>query len=170
MLNLLVENSLAGSIRDLRDRISEALRNLNIDCGRFAVILSGGEGYRLSKNLSVQFDDSCAPHGADQSSSSKAGANVPNVPNRDVPNVPDTDEPDVPNNSSSDAATRQDWILGELAAGRRVGTPDVEGQFGCDPKTAKRDFGALKAKGLIEFVGPSRTGCYRLKQQPNRPD
>lgn len=34
--------------------------------------------------------------------------------------------------------------------------------IGVAEKTAKRDLAALKARALIQFVGPPKTGSYRL--------
>jgi DeoR/GlpR family transcriptional regulator of sugar metabolism len=36
--------------------------------------------------------------------------------------------------------------------------------MGVSEKTARRDMAALKTRGMIEFVGPLRTGGYRLSR------
>lgn len=57
---------------------------------------------------------------------------------------------------------RQRWYLEMLAAGEDVRANDMRRRWGVSEKTARRDVAALKQRGMIEFVGPSRTGWYRL--------
>ncbi len=59
---------------------------------------------------------------------------------------------------------RQRWILARLAVGERVLRREIEAEWGVTGKTAKRDLGGLKEADLIEFVGSSRTGQWRLKR------
>lgn len=58
---------------------------------------------------------------------------------------------------------RQRWYLEALAAGKEVRADDLRRCWGVSEKTARRDVAALKERGLIEFVGPLRTGRYRLR-------
>ena len=57
---------------------------------------------------------------------------------------------------------RQRWYLEALAAGRKVRAADLQHRWHVSEKTARRDLAALKMFGMIEFVGPFRTGRYRL--------
>jgi hypothetical protein len=147
------QNSAAGLIRDLRDRISGALqREADIQCGRYDVILSRGRGYRFADCVTVH--DGEQPN-AKQSTDIDVECDVRNVRNDDVRNVPD----DV-------AEARRAWIVQRLEEGHQLQAPAVVKQFGCSVKTAQRDLAALKEEGKIEFVGATRTGCYRLRPPP----
>jgi hypothetical protein len=57
---------------------------------------------------------------------------------------------------------RQRWYLEALAAGKEVRAGDLQRRWGVSEKTARRDVAALKDCGMIEFVGPPKTGRYRL--------
>jgi hypothetical protein len=58
---------------------------------------------------------------------------------------------------------RQRWYLEALAAGKEVRADDLRHRWSVSEKTARRDVAALKERGMIEFVGPLRTGRYRLR-------
>jgi len=58
---------------------------------------------------------------------------------------------------------RQRWYLEALAAGKEVRAGDLRRRWGVSEKTARRDVAALKDGGMIEFVGPPKTGRYRLR-------
>ncbi len=74
-------------------------------------------------------------------------------------NVPVNVPVDVPVNE------RQRWILDQLRHGRALKADAIAAHFGVAEKTAKRDLAALKAHALIQFVGPPKTGSYRLAGQ-----
>jgi len=59
---------------------------------------------------------------------------------------------------------RQRWYLKALVAGKEVRATDLQRHWGVSEKTARRDVAALKDRGVIEFVGPLRTGRYRLSR------
>jgi hypothetical protein len=59
---------------------------------------------------------------------------------------------------------RQRWYLEALAAGNEVRAGDLRRRWGVSEKTARRDVAALKDCGMIEFVGPPKTGWYRLRR------
>jgi DNA-binding response OmpR family regulator len=157
------QNGASGLIRDIRDRITDALRSkANIDCLDEDVILSGGPGYRLSEKLSVQDGPDTASgkdkgHGRDNRCIDDPNRD-PDDSNPDDPNDPNPDDPDVKTES------RRNWVLQELGKGRKLRTTDIVQEFGCSLETAKRDLKSLKANGVIEFVGTRRTGYYRLKK------
>jgi predicted HTH transcriptional regulator len=47
--------------------------------------------------------------------------------------------------------------------GGRCEAAEIAAHFQVSEKTAQRDLTDLKAKQLIEFVGASKTGVYRVK-------
>jgi len=139
------ENSAAGVIRDLRDDIVERLAAArNISCGRKDVILSGGIGYRFSKKLTVHSGD--RPKITDINEESGVG---------------DVGDPNGGDVGGDLAVIRQDWILRQLAEGRKLRAPAIARHFGCSIRTVERDLTALKKRGQIKFVGAARTGFYR---------
>ena len=73
-------------------------------------------------------------------------------------------ESDVPINVSVNVPVneRQQWFLNQLGAGKRVKAADFARRWNVALKTARRDIAALKEQGIIEFVGPPKTGTYRL--------
>lgn len=56
---------------------------------------------------------------------------------------------------------RRTWFLEAVRAGRQVGAVEIADRWRVSEKTARRDIAALKAKGLVEFVGPRRSGAYQ---------
>lgn len=60
--------------------------------------------------------------------------------------------------------SRQRWYLAALASGEEVRAVDLRHRWGVSEKTARRDVATLKERGLIEFVGPFRSGVYRLRR------
>lgn len=150
-----------GAVRDLREAIRAALRDgANTVCGKDEVILSGGPGYRLIESVKIKMSSEIAD--------AIAGTTTDNTDigdDRDDYDLPDTDVLDVPDDPTLD---RQAWILEQLENGVRLKGPDVVRNFACSPKTAQRDLTALRDAGTIEFVGPARTGYYRLCIPENR--
>jgi hypothetical protein len=57
---------------------------------------------------------------------------------------------------------RQRWYLEALSAGKEIRANDIRRRWSVSEKTARRDIGTLKKRGVIEFVGPPRAGRYRL--------
>ena len=58
---------------------------------------------------------------------------------------------------------RQQWFLNKLWAGKKIKTSDLATRWNVAEKTAKRAISELKRQKIIEFVGPPKTGRYRLK-------
>ncbi|MBP7003439.1 DeoR family transcriptional regulator [Amaricoccus sp.] len=56
---------------------------------------------------------------------------------------------------------RRTWFLEVVGAGCQVGAVEIMERWRVSEKTARRDIAALKAKGLMEFVGTRRSGRYR---------
>ncbi|MFN5102572.1 MAG: hypothetical protein ACK5GJ_07240 [Planctomycetota bacterium] len=45
-----------------------------------------------------------------------------------------------------------------LAGGKRLRTAAIAESLGCSQATAKRELDFLRSTGVIEFIGPSKTG------------
>jgi predicted transcriptional regulator len=73
---------------------------------------------------------------------------------------------DVPINVSVNVPVneRQQWFLNQLGIGKRFMAADFARHWNVALKTAKRDIAELKEQGIIEFVGPPKTGIYRFMQ------
>ena len=78
------------------------------------------------------------------------------------PEIKVAPEPAVPVNVPVNE--RQQWFLNQLGAGNKVKAADVAAHWNVTEKTAKRDIAALKKHGMIEFVGPPKTGFYRIRE------
>jgi predicted HTH transcriptional regulator len=77
------------------------------------------------------------------------------------PEAVESEASDVPVNVPVN--NRQKWFLNQIGKGVRVSTSELAAQWNISQKTAKRDITDLKHKGLIEFLGAPKNGCYRLK-------
>lgn len=58
--------------------------------------------------------------------------------------------------------TRRDRILDILRRGQKLRSCNIATELGCSAKTVKRELDALRTEGLVEFVGPTKTGTYQL--------
>lgn len=58
---------------------------------------------------------------------------------------------------------RQQWFLEQLRQGIQCGPADIAAKWDAAQKTAKRDIADLRKKAFIIFVGPPKTGSYKLK-------
>ena len=83
-------------------------------------------------------------------------------PENDRVNDPENDPVNPPPRDG--LSPRQRWFLEALASGRDVRAVDLRRRSGVSDKTARRDLAILKVRGMIEFVGPFRTGKYRLSR------
>ena len=72
--------------------------------------------------------------------------------------------PSSDNNIDTQVTERQQWILTELSGSRCLKVPDIVARLRVSARTARRDLDALCTAGRIEFVGPSRTGHYRIRR------
>jgi hypothetical protein len=168
------QNRVPGLIRDLRRRISQALRHgANIQCGPNDVILSGGPGYRFADHITVQ-DGNTLIRDSKQVQGGNSGSR--DDPVNDPVTVPESDPVSDPvNDPVSDTATgslspeaddrvavRQARLIAELGKGVTARAPGLATALGCSTPTVKRDIRALG--DLIEFVGHPRNGYYRLRE------
>ena len=65
---------------------------------------------------------------------------------------------------------RQQWILDQLRKGGQLQRANVEQQFDCSAKTAKRDLANLRKRGLVEFIQEPWPGHYHLKSPQDQAD
>ena len=134
------QNGVAGAIRDFRKNVIDLLLEHNgIVCQSQDIIRSGGPGYRLHEWISVRDSTEAKARESDPTAAGVA---------------------DAPANG------RQQWIITELNRGRRLRTPEIATELRCSPRTIKRELDVLRSEGLIEFVGPSKTGYYRSVKKP----
>jgi CheY-like chemotaxis protein/biotin operon repressor len=161
------QNSIAGSIRDFRKSAAGMLHErLGFVCETQGIVRSGGPGYRFNEWIKVRDavtrDAGPTGDGVDPANGSCDPANVPANGGDDpatAANVP----ANVPANEGDDPANhRRHQILVELRKERKLRAPAIAKELGCSGKTVKRDLDALRADGQIEFVGPTKTGYYRL--------
>jgi len=59
-------------------------------------------------------------------------------------------------------ASRRELILTLLRQSGKMRSTNIASELGCSLKTVKRELDTLRLAGHIEFVGPSKTGTYRL--------
>ncbi len=62
-------------------------------------------------------------------------------------------------------AERQAWFLDQIRNFQLVGVKELASHFGVTRRTAERDIADLTRRGLVTFVGRTRTGRYRLPGQ-----
>jgi len=130
------QGSVAGSIRDFRRNVAELLgRELGLLLKPQDVIETSSSGYRL-KNWIVVKD-------LRQTVRAQAG-------NRIEATIEDAE------------SGRQEQIVELIRAGERLRVPEFAKRLHCSYSTAKRAVDALKANGVIVFVGATKTGYYDL--------
>jgi hypothetical protein len=140
------QNGVAEAVRDFRNSVCEIMKeeaNVKMDRMHDIILNDRRYGYRLSSKITVR--DADAP------------PNDPVNDGRDPVNDPPTDGDDPENNE------RQQWALRQMQAGKELRKADIADQFECSKETARRDLKDLRRRGRIEFVGPSKTGHWRLR-------
>lgn len=130
------QGSVAGSVRDFRRNVADALgQELGLKVERDDVLETCKTGYRLNARITVKD----LRHAAPPMAVLESGGGV-----------------------DDDTTRRRDQIMALLRAGERLRVPGLADKIGCSFTTAKREVDALKSEGRIEFVGPSKTGHYRI--------
>lgn len=120
-----------------------------------AMSLVGREGFRLSDGYSTGAEQSDPPAASRLHDRNDGRTNDP---------MNDRNRTDAVSTSADGLNPRQRWCLGMLSAGKEVRADDFRRRWSVSEKTARRDIAALKRRGMIEFVGPLRTGRYRLRR------
>lgn len=138
------QGSVAGSVRDFRRHVAETLgRELGVMVERDDVIETSNAGYRLNARIVVK---DLRNTGSRHATDGRPNANC-----------------DPVNTGSDDPAIeRRRRIVAELGKGEHLRAPALADRLGCSHSTVKRELEALKAEGRITFVGPSKTGYYKL--------
>jgi len=168
------QNAAIQCVNDLRDRISDVLlKELNVACDKQDVIMSGDQGYRLNPSIQVEHHSvPIPPAGAIGPGDNVGGVTgdkrlvtgvtcpVTGVTNAVTPGTAATVRTAV---DESDLNERQRWVLRKLGSGQQLRRTDIEKEFGCADRTAKRDLRELVEKGLIEYVHETpSSGYYRF--------
>lgn len=145
------QNGIASQILEFRNKVAQRLlEEANITCERNAIIASGGPGYRLQEWVTVESGDRLV-------ASTDSASGQPDETTQDAPtDAPATGESMLP----CDLNERQRWALAELKRGTKLQVRHLIDRFGCSSATAKRDLTALKAAGMVRFVGSARSGHY----------
>jgi hypothetical protein len=132
------EAAAIGCISTLRDNIVERLlKHRDLACERDGVIQNDDvRGYHYRDGIVVQ------------------------RVHRDAPAV----IPDGQAEVEQGVAQRRHKVLAILTK-RPMRVPEIASCVGVTTKTVHRTLDGLKQDGLIEFVGPPKTGCYRIKRK-----
>lgn len=68
----------------------------------------------------------------------------------------------IPVDTLTRLGERQRWFVEQLAAGEPLRPASIAVQWGVSEKQAYRDVQALRDLGVVEYVGPRKTGTWRL--------
>lgn len=88
-------------------------------------------------------------------------ATVPAKGHRQNDPMDDPDRDTINDPEAAELNERQHWFLARVAEGGRCGASEIVSMWQVSLKTARRDIAALKAAGLIRYVGSRRKGRYR---------
>lgn len=154
------QNGVAGAVREFRKKTADLLlEEANVECGRRDIIQSGGRGYRLTDRINVRDADDPVSRGDDPVTDPDDPEDDPVSGWHDPVNDPANGHRD-PVTDCDDLNKRQQWTLKHMRTGRSVRVGDLADHHNCSKTTAKRDLTDLRRRGLIEFVGPPRTGHW----------
>ena len=143
------QNGVAEAVQDFRNSVCEIMQDeANVQMNRlYDIILNDRRyGYHLLSKITVR--DADGPGNDPQSESGD--------PLSDPGNDPLNGADDPANNN------RQQWALGQMHVGRELRKVDIADHFECSKETARRDLNDLRRRDLIEFIGPSKTGYWRM--------
>lgn len=142
------QNAIAEAVAAFRTQAAEQLlaeANILIDRKQDIIVNDGRHGYRLSPKITVHDADDCQS------------------PARGTVNGLQTDALTV--GDDPELNPRQRWAIGRMATNGEFRKADIMAQFKCSTTTAERDLRDLRRQGRIEFVGPAKTGYWRLLGQ-----
>lgn len=133
------QNSISGTITEFREKVCNLLlKELSIECGEYGLIENAG-GYRYAANIDVCGNEQSPEH-----------TQAPAIA--------------VPSSKQLDKPERQAWIFEQCKNGVRLRLADIMKALRCSDRTAIRDTGDLKKKGLIQYHGDAKSGYYSLSQ------
>ena len=183
------QTAVGSAVKALRKKITKLLGDeLALEVGRDDVIENGNQGYRFTDFITVgdgtTTPDDPAFQGRQAGGDPANGANDPGNHGHDPANARpgSMSDPafqpregrDPANDGTDDAANRDGeapeherrraWAMMEVKSGRELRRADLVERFGVSTSTARRDLRALIEGGDVEFVGPTKTGFYRLRR------
>ena len=134
------QGSVAGSVRDFRRGVTATFkRELGMKVGHCDVIETANAGYRFNAWITIK---NPPPPMTEVRRGSTSGMEEFL-----------SDDPSI---------QRQLQILALLASGERLRVPNIQDKLGLSFITTKREVDALKAQRKVEFVGPPKTGYWRM--------
>jgi hypothetical protein len=139
------QNGVAETVRAFRTHVCEVMldeANIKVDRLHDIILNDRRYGYRLSPKITVRDADD--------------PVNDRQTENDDPLNVPVNDGDDLANNE------RQQWAVEQMRTNGEFRKAHLIEKFSCAKKTAERDLRELRRRGLINFVGPAKTGHWRL--------
>lgn len=135
------QNGVAEAVAAFRTHACEVmLDEANVKVDRlYDIILNDRRyGYRLSRKITVRdADEPAAPEPAATPRDSAAA-------------------------DDSELNHRQRWVLDQLAKHGQLRKAEIVTEFNCSSTTAERDLSDLRRQGRIEFIGPAKTGHWRI--------
>ena len=134
------QNGVAEAVAAFRDHACQVMldeANIQVDRRHDIILNDRRYGYRLSPKITVR--DSDDP--------------VKEPPRRAKAPVDD---------GAAELNKRQQWAIEQMKANGRLRKEHVVGKFGCATKTAERDLQKMRRIGLIQYVGPFKTGHWKL--------
>jgi len=146
------QNGVAEAVRDFRSSVSEVMleeANVKVNRLRDVILNDRRYGYRLSSKITVRDAD-------DPVNGRRDLVNDPQSKNHDPLNDLVNGGDDLENND------RQQWTIEQIRTKGEFRKAEIVAQFKCSSKTAGRDLCDLRRRGLIEFIGPAKTGYWRL--------
>jgi hypothetical protein len=161
--------TITGCAKTIRTNIQARLRKeLGLLVADQDVLVRDGQGYHLQDWIEVEE----AASGEDDLAGAAVAADPAGEVVAGAAAAPASKTKGVAPSSPVDAATRarREWIMAEIRRGSAVSRDAVAARFRISPTTAKRDFAALTARGLIEFVRRPHPGRYHRRQDRRRLD
>lgn len=138
------QNGVAEAVAAFRTHVCEVMldeANVKVDRLHDIILNDRRYGYRLSQKISVR------------------DAYTPANP------IPDAASPSLATADLAELNPRQIWALDQLSKHGQLRKSEIMNEYSCSPTTAERDLRDLRRRGRIEFVGPSKTGHYRLRRE-----
>ncbi|MBN1360331.1 MAG: response regulator [Sedimentisphaerales bacterium] len=138
------QNGVAEAVAAFRTHVCEVMHdeaNVKIDRLHDIILNDRRYGYRLASKITVRdADEPAAPE--------------PAATPRDPAAADDTE-----------LNPRQRWALDQLTKNGQLRKAEIVTEFHCSPTTAERDLRDLRRQGRIEFIGPAKTGHWRLARR-----
>jgi hypothetical protein len=162
--------TITSCVKHIRGNIRTRTRKqLKLIVGLMDVLVRDEQGYHLNdERITVRiYDSEEIVWGDDDESSATlaAGQSAPEVATESVLAEPKTST----DGTSSDIEEfdglnqRQSWIVGKAKQGWKLTREQIEKKFSISERTAKRDLGDLRKRGLLKYIRRPHPGHYQLK-------